>query len=155
MCSDGRDLKVGSGGPSDRGVKVIRIIGLVLVGVLFAALFALLLGGLVMILWNRLLPAIFGISAISYWQAFGITLLAKILFSGFHGPHHKPDHFHGKIDRRWHRWIRVDDADGGAGLPRKDWHHYHDFWMKEGEAAFSKYLEKTGSGGSSVNEKPE
>ncbi|MGJ1390427.1 hypothetical protein ACR78F_08625 [Sphingobacterium spiritivorum] len=34
-------------------------------------------------LWNALLPEIIGVKAISYWQAFGILVLSKILFGGF------------------------------------------------------------------------
>ena len=38
---------------------------------------------LVMILWNWLMPAIFGLTAITFWQAVGLLLLSKLLFSGF------------------------------------------------------------------------
>jgi len=36
------------------------------------------------ILWNWLMPAIFGIKAISFWQAWGLCLLIRILT--FRGP---------------------------------------------------------------------
>lgn len=39
---------------------------------------------IVMLLWNCLLPEIFGLKAITYWQAMGILILSKILFGGFH-----------------------------------------------------------------------
>lgn len=38
---------------------------------------------LVMTLWNWLMPDIFGVDSISYWQAGGLLLLSKLLFSGF------------------------------------------------------------------------
>ena len=41
--------------------------------------------GIVMWLWNTLLPEIIGVKAITYWQAMGILVLSKILFGGFHG----------------------------------------------------------------------
>jgi Ca2+/H+ antiporter, TMEM165/GDT1 family len=44
-------------------------------------------GGVVMLLWKWLLPAIFGVGTITFWQALGILLLSKILFSGFKGGH--------------------------------------------------------------------
>jgi len=44
-------------------------------------------GGVVMLLWNWLLPAIFGFGTITFWQALGILVLSKILFSGFRGGH--------------------------------------------------------------------
>jgi hypothetical protein len=41
-------------------------------------------GFVVMLLWNWLMPNLFGLREISYWQAWGLFLLAKILF-GFRG----------------------------------------------------------------------
>ncbi len=51
-----------------------------------------------MLLWNWLIPAIFNGPAITFWQALGLLLLSKILFTGFgrnfdhHHPHHPPWH---------------------------------------------------------------
>lgn len=53
----------------------------------------LLAGLAVMLLWNALLPAILGISAITYMQAIGIFLLSRLLFGNFgfkRGFGHKP-----------------------------------------------------------------
>jgi len=44
-----------------------------------------LISYVVMLLWNNLLPDIFHITAITYWQAVGLLILSKILF-GFGGP---------------------------------------------------------------------
>lgn len=52
-------------------------------------------GNLVMYLWNALLPHLFGISTITFWQALGILVLAKILFGGFH---------HGHNSQNCHDW---------------------------------------------------
>ena len=55
--------------------------------VLRVALFATLAAGvasyLVMSLWNILMPSIFAVRAISFWQALGLLVLSKILFGGF------------------------------------------------------------------------
>jgi hypothetical protein len=37
----------------------------------------------VMLLWNALLPSLFGISAINYWQAAGLIILFRLLLGGF------------------------------------------------------------------------
>ncbi len=50
---------------------------------LWATLAALGIGFIVMMLWNCLIPELFGGPAISFFQALGILLLAKILFGGF------------------------------------------------------------------------
>ena len=53
-------------------------------------------GSVVMLLWNAVLPAVFGISTITFWQALGILVLSKILFTGFRGGHsHNKWHNHG------------------------------------------------------------
>jgi hypothetical protein len=53
--------------------SVLLIIGLlILAGLLF--------GAPVMILWNLLMPDIFGLPVIGFWQAFGLNLLFSILF---------------------------------------------------------------------------
>ena len=50
---------------------------------LFAATAILVLGGIVMQLWNAILPALLPVALIGYWQAVGLLLLCKILFSSF------------------------------------------------------------------------
>lgn len=40
-------------------------------------------GAVVMLLWNWLMPAIFGLIAINFWQAIGLFVLARILFGRF------------------------------------------------------------------------
>jgi hypothetical protein len=60
------------------------IVGGVIIGVAFAFVF----GFLVMWLWNWLMPALFGLSTITYWQAWGLVVLTHILFKGGHHGHH-------------------------------------------------------------------
>jgi len=45
------------------------------------------LGFVVMWLWNWILPPAAGWHTINYWQALGLLVLSKILFSGFRGAH--------------------------------------------------------------------
>ena len=63
-------------------------------------------GELVMHLWNWLAPTIFGWKAITFWQAFGLLALCRILFGGWGG--------HGGHNRSWHhgrgeRWGRAPE----------------------------------------------
>jgi hypothetical protein len=122
---------------------VLRVFLVAVAGVAFAVLFALFFGWLVMLLWNWLVPGLFGLKAISYWQAFGITVLAKILFSGFHAPLHKP---HGPWRHHlghYHRWIGGDtprDQECFGRFSNEDMKYYRDFWKERGEASFEEYL---------------
>jgi Ca2+/H+ antiporter, TMEM165/GDT1 family len=46
---------------------------------------AALLGFVIMWLWNWLMPSLFGLHTIGYWQAVGLFFLSKLLFGGFRG----------------------------------------------------------------------
>ncbi|MBK7215236.1 MAG: hypothetical protein IPH88_18505 [Bacteroidales bacterium] len=46
-----------------------------------------------MSLWNWIMPALFTVGTITFWQAAGILLLARVLF-GFKGFHHHGFHGH-------------------------------------------------------------
>lgn len=60
------------------------------------AVFAGALGGIAMLLWNWLIPVIFGLPTISFWQAVGLLALCRILFGGLgSGHHHHGHHGHG------------------------------------------------------------
>ena len=68
--------------------------------VLFMAAALVLSSLAVMILWNWLVPTLFGLPAISVWQALGLLILSKILFGRHWGPgrmyrrHRKKPHEH-------------------------------------------------------------
>ena len=48
-------------------------------------LFVFVAGGIVMQLWNWLLPPLFGFPQITLLQGFGLLVLCRILFGGFSG----------------------------------------------------------------------
>lgn len=123
------------GAESNRFLRFLRIVGMVFLGLAFAVVFALVFGLVVKLLWNWLMPALFGLGEISYWQAFGIVILAKILFSGFGhrvGNRHEP--FRSKFREHWP--FSMERMEG------KDWRYYKDFWHNEGKAAFEAYVRK-------------
>ena len=45
--------------------------------------FAFIGGEIVMLLWNWLLPPLFGVPYVGFWQALGLLALCRILFGGF------------------------------------------------------------------------
>jgi Ca2+/H+ antiporter, TMEM165/GDT1 family len=59
-----------------------------------------LCGWIVMLLWNCVLPSVIGVGVITFWQALGILVLAKILFGGFKHGHGHSKYYHG----HWHDW---------------------------------------------------
>ena len=55
-------------------------------GILIMLAMIAVFGVAVMLLWNALLPGLFGLPALNYWQAAGILLLVRILAGGLgHG----------------------------------------------------------------------
>ncbi|MBD3639107.1 MAG: hypothetical protein HUJ25_17260 [Crocinitomicaceae bacterium] len=44
---------------------------------------ATIIGFIVMGLWNWIMPSVFGLGLITFWQALGILILGRILFGGF------------------------------------------------------------------------
>jgi len=126
--------------------KALHVIGWVIVGVLFALLFALGFGFLVQWIWNAIMPEIFGLGRVGFWQAVGIVVLAKLLFGRVGVPRHNDN------DRRYrHEWPaprerHVRDPGGDVKTRYRNWRDYHQFWREEGKAAFESYVKRKKAG---------
>ena len=70
---------------------------------LFAIVLIAVLGFVVMSLWNSLMPPLFGLHLITFWQAIGILLLSKILFGGVRGGHGRHMRWRHRLKERWER----------------------------------------------------
>ena len=57
-----------------------QTIDTILIAILVVALTATILGFPLMWLWNWLIPTIFNLPEITFWQALGLNALATILF---------------------------------------------------------------------------
>ena len=64
-------------------MRKARIVGLKLLPIGIAAI--AIFGFVISALWNWLMPAIFGLREITFWQALGLLVLARILVGGFGG----------------------------------------------------------------------
>ena len=53
----------------------------ILAGIGLIGLVVVLLGWPLMLLWNWLMPTIFGLPIITFWQAVGLNLLSTVLFN--------------------------------------------------------------------------
>ncbi|WP_149274106.1 RnfABCDGE type electron transport complex subunit D [Pareuzebyella sediminis] len=108
-------------------VKVIFMI-------LLFALFILAFGYVFMLLWNWLMPTIFDLTTITYWQAVGILVLAKMLFGGF-GNHNPKNGKHKNGKRNCRPGNKL-----GLKTDFSRWKHYEAFWKEEGELAYKEYI---------------
>ena len=77
--------------------RVLAGIAALLVMLLLLAL----LGIVVMLLWNWLVPGLFHGPTLGYWQALGLLVLSRLLFGGLRG--------HGHWRQRWwrERWEQM------------------------------------------------
>jgi len=92
---------------TDRSVpqKALIVIGFALLGAGMLFLF----GWVVMVLWNWLMPEIFGLKRISYWQGWGLLALSTILFKGMGSPGSNSS---GKRDKRRKEELRRHMREG-------------------------------------------
>lgn len=101
-------------------------------GIVLAASLCLIFGYFVMLLWNWLMPAIFGLKEITYWQAAGLVILARLLFGSYghgkHGHHSPQGHGHDKDHHCYAEW--------------GDRRYYDRWWEKEGKQGLRAYVEQ-------------
>lgn len=107
----------------------IEIVGIILFGIIAIVGLAILFGFILMWLWNWLMPEIFDLPHITYWQAVGLFIITKIFIGGC-------------------------GSGGGSSKNNKDcksdsnknefskWKHYGKFWEEKGEDMYSEYVEE-------------
>jgi hypothetical protein len=114
-------------------MRIVHIIKWVSFGIIGAGIFILLFSFLVRLIWNAVIPDIFGLPAITFWQACGLTFLVKILFGGGRWKHFRD------IREKHGRYCEMDSN------PFYSMHHpsdYEKFWHEEGRAAFEAFMKK-------------
>jgi hypothetical protein len=85
-------------------------------------------GAVVMLLWNALLPQLFALPVLNYWQAVGLLVLARLLFGGF-----------------GHDMVRHGGHWGGAGRGGHLFQHgnkLREKWMNMSEDERKEFIEK-------------
>ncbi|MFT5859171.1 MAG: hypothetical protein ACI865_001269 [Flavobacteriaceae bacterium] len=118
-----------------RGKSPWAIAGMIVFGIVAITGLAILFGFVVMWLWNWLMPELFDLPKVTYWQAVGLVILLKILIGGC-GGRGKSSHSH-------------SHKKGGACDDRSDkkkdfskWEHYDKFWEEEGDKAYDNYIQR-------------
>lgn len=91
--------------------------------IVLAAIALAVFGLVVMALWNWLMPAIFGLTTITYWQAWGLLILSWILLGGFRGPAYRRRHWRRRMAERWAR-MSPEEREKFREDMRGYWHHH-------------------------------
>ena len=133
-----------------RPASIFRFIVMIIGGAVMAGVFAFLFGYFVMLLWNWLMPAIFGLGLITFWQAFGIIILSKLLFGAFNHGNKKSDKCDDNGKEHYKNWIHNGVAPWKKHRNEKkekfsNWQHYESYWEDEGKNAFDEYVKKKNS----------
>lgn len=111
--------------------KVLKTMGLVILGVIAFAGLALLFGIFVKLLWNALMPVIFGLPEISFWQAVGLAILSHMLFGCHQAEHHKSK---SKKEKEG------DEEKSPFHMEMEQ--DYVAFWREEGRDAFRNWMKR-------------
>jgi hypothetical protein len=83
--------------------------------ILFAIVGALALSFVAMQLWNWLMPPVFGLHVISFWQALGLLALSRLLLGGFRG-RWGGMHWRGRMMERWAQMTPEEREKFRAGM---------------------------------------
>ncbi len=117
-----------------RNKSPLEIAGAIIIGTILITGLAILLGFIIMWLWNGLMPELFGLPPLTYWQGVGLFILLKILLGGCGG---------GSGSGKSSKKSKYECKDSSSS--KKDfskWKHYDTFWKEEGDALFNEYIER-------------
>lgn len=114
---------------------VLSLIAITVMGILF--------GFVIMLLWNALMPQIFNLPEISYWQGIGLFILGRILLGGIGGS--------SKVNpnKQWKSSSHSSKSKAATTLQSdmahnsvKNYDGYDEWWQAEGKDAFEAYKTK-------------
>jgi len=114
-----------------RGKSLGEIAGMVIFGTIFITGLAILFGFVIMWLWNWLMPMIFGLTTLTFWEAVGVFILFKILLGGCGG-------FGSKNKKSSKKSNCKHESKGEFSK----WKHYDNFWKEEGNKAYETYVSR-------------
>ncbi len=112
-----------------RGKSPIEIAVMIIFGAIAITGLAILFGFVIMWLWNWLMPEIFGLTTLSYWQAVGLFIFFKLLLGGC-GSGGKSSK---SSDRKHSNHSKSDFS---------KWKHYDEFWEEQGDELYKQYVER-------------
>jgi ABC-type multidrug transport system fused ATPase/permease subunit len=89
---------------------------------LFGIMALVIFSSTLMLLWNWLIPDIFGLTTISFWQALGLFALSRLLFSGLGGGRRCGRFNKGKHLKR-KEWLKMTQEERQKWFKKRDFNH--------------------------------
>jgi len=99
-----------------------KITKIVMVVLILAPLALFLFGEVVMLLWNWLMPALFHLPMITFWQGLGLLVLSWLFFGGLRGSGPRSGYRHHWRRRLQDRWEHMTP---GEREKFREWLHTH------------------------------
>lgn len=132
-------------------IKVLKMIGMVILGIGAAFLF----GWVVQLLWNWLMPMIFNLMTLTYWQAIGVLILSCILFGRIGGGDGSSDKkkkskgnhpIRDEIKKEIEKEIEKEFAKEAGKVTNAACEDMYDKWWEEhGKDSFMNYAKQSGN----------
>lgn len=117
----------------NKGLFFLKCVVIAIIGVA-------VLGWVTMSLWNWLIPELFHGPLINYWQALGLFILSKILFSSWGGKKHHHGYSEGSGPSHWkHRFyekfstMRPEDREAFKEKMKEKWCSWEERKRKQQE----------------------
>ena len=126
-CCGGEDCR-----PKTRCGRILHFGAHALLGVVVVAAVAVIFGWVVMTAWNAVIPTVFNLPQLAFWQAVGLLVLGRVLVGRFHHGH--------RGDCKISRHFRRPDADAPP-----DAGNFAQWWWEEGETAFRAFQARKAS----------
>ena len=121
--------------------KAARIFTFVVGGTTLVVFVCALFGFFVQFLWNAVVAEVFGLPTISFWQAVGLFVLAKLFF-GMGGSRSRQS----KRKRKRHHHSSSEDEEKSVTLPAEEETEFtadasfKKYWQEEGREAYEAFL---------------
>jgi hypothetical protein len=124
--------------------KGLKVVIWTLLGITFFTTMVSVFGWVIQLLWNATIADMFGLPAITYWQAVGIFILAKILFGfgvggGSKSSHGRKKKHNSDIDRNENE----SATEGISDLANEE--SFQKFWQRDGRQAYDEFKDNQGA----------
>ena len=116
-------------------------------------IFGTLFGWLIQWLWNATLTEMFGWSSITFWQAIGLFVLAKLFFGFGAGSSSSGRSGRGRRRRKSPGEPASETQSEVAGLSRDD--AFVRFWQEQGRDAYAEFRAASGADGETRGPDPD
>jgi hypothetical protein len=107
----------------------------IILGAIAVIAMGLVFGFAIKLLWNWLMPELFHLKEITYWQGIGIFILARLIF-GFGGGSGNSEKNHKVIEVKEEIKGEVKESTKNW----RDWEFYDKWWDEEGKKTFDSYV---------------